>query len=152
MKFTDIIGREVVDLETASVLGQIDDAIIDSTTKSIMGFKVRKTAGPNDWLDWGSISAIGADAVTVQSALLFAEQPVDKGRLLLGDDVIGGRVLSDLGVSMSAVSNVEFDAVSGRLTSLTLREGPSIAASDLVGAGTYAIVLKHQKTEPVKSA
>jgi sporulation protein YlmC with PRC-barrel domain len=141
MKFTEIQRREVVDLETAKVIGHVDDAILDANAQLLMGFALRKTPGKSDWLAWSNIKAIGADAITVQSIGALMEQPEGKGRLLLGDDVIGGRVLTDTGVAMSPLADLEFDATNGRVSQIILADSTMIAGTALLGSGTFAMVI-----------
>jgi sporulation protein YlmC with PRC-barrel domain len=141
MKFTEIQRREVVDLETAKVIGHVDDAILDANAQLLMGFTLRKTPGKSDWLAWSNIKAIGADAITVESIGALMEQPEGKGRLLLGDDVIGGRVLTDAGVAMSPLADLEFDATNGQVSQIILADSTEIAGTALVGAGTFATVI-----------
>jgi uncharacterized protein YrrD len=142
MRFSEIQRRDVVDLETAEVVGHVDDAILDANASLLMGFTLRKTPGKGDWLGWSNIRAIGADAITIESLRALMEQPEGNGRLLLGDDVIGGRVLSDEGETMSPLDDIEFDPTSGQVTELILSNSTRIAGSELLGAGTYATVIK----------
>ncbi len=144
MKFSEIQRREVVDLETADVIGHVDDAILDANAGVLMGFTLKKTPGKSDWLPWAKITAIGADAITVNSVSALTEQRGGKERLLLGDDVIGGRVLTDKGESMSPLGDVAFDPLTGQVAELILADGTSIVASDLIGAGTFATVVRTQ--------
>jgi uncharacterized protein YrrD len=146
MKFADVVRRQVIDLETAVVMGVVDDAIVQVVTDGaarILGFTLRKTHGKNDWLDWADITAIGADAITVESVRALTEQPEDNGRLLLGDDVVGGRVLGDDGQSMSTISQIEFDPASGDITQVILANTDVHAGTDLRGVGRYATILRH---------
>jgi sporulation protein YlmC with PRC-barrel domain len=141
MKFTEIQRREVVDLETAKVIGHVDDAILDANAQLLMGFTLRKTPGKSDWLAWSNIKAIGADAITVESLGALMEQPEGKGRLLLGDDVVSGRVLTDAGVAMSPLADLEFDVTSGRINQIIFADSTEIPGTALLGAGTYATVI-----------
>lgn len=142
MKFSEIQRREVVDLETAEVIGNVDDAILDANARLLMGFTLRKAPGKADWLAWSNIKAIGADAITVASVSALMEQPEGKGRLLLGDDVIGGRVLNDRGETASPMADIEFDMQTGHITDLILTDSTTISGSDLLGSGTFATVVK----------
>jgi sporulation protein YlmC with PRC-barrel domain len=142
MKFTEIQRREVVDLETAKVIGHVDDAILDANAQLLMGFTLRKAPGKSDWLAWSNIKAIGVDAVTVESIGALMEQPEGKGRLLLGDDVISGRVLTDTGVAMSPLADLEFDPTNGQVSQIILADSTAIAGTALLGAGTFATVIR----------
>jgi sporulation protein YlmC with PRC-barrel domain len=142
MRFSEIQRREVVDLETAEVIGHVDDAILDANARLLMGFTLRKTRGNADWLAWVDIKAIGADAITVASVGALMEQPEGKGRLLLGDDVIGGRILNDRGETSSPLADIAFDVPTGQITELILSDSTEIPGSDLLGSGTFATIVK----------
>jgi sporulation protein YlmC with PRC-barrel domain len=68
------------------------------------------------------------------------EQPEGKGRLLLGDDVIGGRVLNDRGETSSPLADIEFDMPTGHITELILIDSTTIPGLDLLGSGSFATV------------
>jgi uncharacterized protein YrrD len=143
MRVAEVISRKVLDLESASVVGQVHDAILDSTARVIVGFSLRGVPDRSDWLAWENIVSIGPDAVTVESVRMLTEPP-SLGRLIFGDDVVGGRALSDHGLLLSPIAEIEFDPKSGQVITLTLADGRIVAAADLLGSGTYATMLRDQ--------
>jgi uncharacterized protein YrrD len=146
VKVAEVITREVLDLESASVIGRVHDAILDPSTRAIVGFTLRGVPGRNDWLAWENIVAIGTDALTVESVRTLSEQPTE-GRMIYGDNVVGGRVLSDHGLALEKIADVEFDPKTGQLTTLTLADGRIVSADDLLGSGTYATMLRDHQTQ-----
>jgi sporulation protein YlmC with PRC-barrel domain len=59
--------------------------------------------------------------------------------------VIGGRVLTDQGLELAAIADVELDPATGHLVDLLLADGTTIEAAALLGIGRYATVIRHQE-------
>ena len=139
---TELVGRPVLDLATATTVGAVDDAIVDPATGQVVGFDLRKTPGKPSWLGWDHVKALGADAVTVPSVEAITELPAERGRLLRADKVIGGRVLTDQGVELAHLADVDLDPATGHVDSLLLADGGVVPAGDLLGIGHYATVVR----------
>jgi sporulation protein YlmC with PRC-barrel domain len=142
VKLTELVGRPVLDLATATTIGTVDDAVVDPATRRLVGFDLRKTPGKVSWLGWDQVKAVGADAVTVPGLDAVTERPTDGGRLLRGDKVIGGRVLTDQGVALAHLADVDIDPATGQVDTLLLLDGAPVPAGDLLGIGTYATVVR----------
>lgn len=142
MKVTELVGRPVLDLATATTIGTVDDTMVDAATRQVLGFDLRKTPGKVSWLGWDQVKAVGADAVTVPSVDAITERPAGGGRLLRADKVIGGRVLTEQGVALAHLADVDVDPSSGQVDTLLLQDGTTVPAADLLGIGTYATVVR----------
>ena len=55
--------------------------------------------------------------------------------------ILGKRVLDDLGFADGELSDLEFDADTGAVTSLTI-EDATVAPEALLGIGAYAVVIR----------
>ncbi|MDQ6874329.1 MAG: PRC-barrel domain-containing protein [Actinomycetota bacterium] len=125
---------------TAESVGQVADFVIDPQSRSIVALTVKNTPH-GDTVLWPSISAFGADAVTVAGAeaLIDANGAV---AALSGKDqrLLGKRVLDTAGADLGAVSDVEFDPDTGALIALTLASG-AVGGGRLIGMGSYAVVV-----------
>jgi sporulation protein YlmC with PRC-barrel domain len=144
MKFTELVGRRVMDLAIATSVGRIDDGVLEPSTGRLAGLVLKKTPGKGDWLAWERINALGTDAVTVATADAVGDRGDVSGRLLRSDKVIGGRVLSDHGWELPNLADVDLDPATGQVTGLVLADGTTIAPSDLIGIGRYATIVKHR--------
>lgn len=140
MLFSEASGRKVVSTSTAETVGQIADFVIDPQTHSLVALTVKKT-DQGDTLLWTSITAFGADAVTVPAAEVIIDAN-DAVAALSGKDhhLIGKRVLTTAGEDLGPVTDVDFDPENGRLITLTLATG-GIAGERLIAIGSYAAVV-----------
>ncbi len=141
MRLGAIMTRQVVDLESATTIGRVRDATLDLEHRSVSGFVLRSSPSSADWLPWEAVISIGSDAITVQSVRTLTEQP-KQPRSVSVDDVLASRVLSDRGVLMASVAEIDFDSETGLLTTITLADGSSLRACDLLGSGSYATMFR----------
>ena len=56
-------------------------------------------------------------------------------------DLLGKRVLTDVGDDLGPVDDVEFDPTDGLIQALTL-EGQQVSSDRLLGIGAYAVVVR----------
>lgn len=139
MKASELLGRGILDLATATTIGQVDDVVITTATRRVAGLRLAKsTAG--DWLAWDQLSAVGPDAITVESAERLTPF-LDDGstRALRANGALGGRVLSDEGRDMGLLADVEFDD-DGALTGVLVGDA-ALPPESLLGIGTYATIV-----------
>lgn len=141
MLFSEAKGRKIVSTSTAETVGKVSDFVVDPASQSVLAVRVKK-ATSGDTLRWDKLTAFGSDAVTVGAADLVTE-PDAAVEALSGKhhQVVGRRVLSAAGDELGEVEDVEFDADTGRITTLLLDQG-SVEGSRLVGVGSYAVVVK----------
>lgn len=142
MLFSEAAGRKVVSTDTATSIGVVADYVVDPTLPGVVALTLVKTAGPGTTLPWPGITAFGADAVTVSTAV--AVVPPDAHLVELAGEshaLLGKRVLSTAGVALGSVLDVDFDPVSGRLAALLMEDGP-IDAARLLGVGSYAAIVR----------
>jgi sporulation protein YlmC with PRC-barrel domain len=144
MKFTDLVGRPVMELATATSIGLIDDGVMDPSTGRLAGFVLKKTPGKADWLAWDQINALGADALTVAGADTLTVRADSAGLLLRGSKVIGGRVLTNQGWELANLAEIDLDPATGQVTGLLLADGTALPPGDLIGIGRYATIVQHQ--------
>ena len=150
MRVTDLNKHPVLDVSTATTVGRIDDVVIDPSTRQVVGFSLGKTPGTAAWLAWDRLKALGVDAATVDSVEALTEGPdADMPPALKRGKVIGGLVLTDQGLSLGDLVDVEFDPDSGRVTGLVLAGGRSLPADALRGIGRYAMVVTHPPDTPL---
>lgn len=140
MNASELLGRSILDLTTATTIGQVDDVVIATSTRRVAGLRIAKSTAAGDWLAWDRLAAVGPDAITVESADRLAPF-VDDGstRALRGNRALGGRVLSDEGRELGVLSDVEFDE-DGTLTGV-LVGAATLPPESLLGIGSYATVV-----------
>jgi uncharacterized protein YrrD len=144
MLFSDAKGRKVVSSATAATVGKVSRFVVDPATRAVVAVELKKTDS-GDVLRWSDITAFGADAVTV----------ADQGRIGDGGEdvkalsdkahrVLGKRVLTSTGDELGKVDDVDFDPQSGALTALLVDKGDEVAATRLLGVGSYAVVVRDE--------
>jgi sporulation protein YlmC with PRC-barrel domain len=149
MRVTDLNKRPVMDVATATTVGRIDDVVVDPSTRQLVGFSLRKTPGKASWLAWDRLKALGADAATIDNVEALTEGPDEEvPPALKHGKVIGGIVLTNQGLNLGNLVDVEFEADSGSVTSLVLDSGRILPADGLIGIGTYAMVVSHPPDAP----
>lgn len=141
MLFSDATGRKVVSTSTAETVGKIDGFVVDPATRAVMAVELKKTES-GDTLLWSDIIGFGADAVTVSDANKIGDAPPQVDALSGKDHrLLGKRVLCTSGDELGKLGDVEFDPESGQLTTLIVAD-QGIAAAGLVGAGSYAVIVR----------
>jgi sporulation protein YlmC with PRC-barrel domain len=142
IRFSDVDGNPVMSTATATTVGKISTVVVDPAARRVVAFGVKKSKGPGDLLLWDAMTAIGPDAVTVDSEQRLTDPPGElKERLEVGLDLIGHRVITDHGRELGAVKDVEFDGTDGRLVTLMLRDA-FVDGDRLIGIGPYAVVVR----------
>ena len=141
IRFSDISGNPVLSTATATTVGRVAAPVIDPKQRKVVAFRVRKSKGAGDLLLWSGMTALGPDAVTVDSQERLTDPPAElKDRSSGKLDVIGRRVLTETGRDLGPVKDVEFDQADGTVTSLVLKS-QFVAGDRLLGIGHYAVVV-----------
>lgn len=140
MLFSEAVGRKVVSAATAETVGKIDEFVVDPCTRTILAL-VLKRADEGEILRWSAITAFGADAVIVTGADVVTECD-ERIAALSGKDhrLLSKRVLTVDGDEIGSVEDVEFDADTGQVTGLHMKE-QHVEGGRLRGVGSYAVVV-----------
>jgi sporulation protein YlmC with PRC-barrel domain len=142
IRFSDIDGNPVLSTGSAVTVGRIETVVVDPASRRVVGFGVKKSKGPGNTLTWEGITAIGPDAVTVDSEERLADPPEELKRLATIDlDLIGHRVLTDHGRDLGKVKDVEFDPADGRVVTVMVKD-EFVEGERLIGIGGYAVVVR----------
>lgn len=136
---TELTGRPVLDLATATTVGTVADFVIDPAARRVVGFQLAGIKGSRHWLPWEAMNSLGPDALTVDREDVLGEPP-EGARGMRSDKVIGGRVLTDSGRLLGDLVDVDIDPQNGSLNSLEV-DAASMPADALIGIGRYATVV-----------
>jgi uncharacterized protein YrrD len=148
VRITDLNKRPVMDLSSATTVGRIDDVIIDPVSRQLVGFELAKTPGKASYLAWDKLRALGSDAVTIENVDALTAEPDTVAPPLKRGKVMGGIVLTDQGLSLGNLADVEFDADSGSVTGLVIDRDRVLPGDSLIGIGHYAMVVKSPADVP----
>jgi sporulation protein YlmC with PRC-barrel domain len=141
IRFSDIHNNPVISTTSATTVGKVASVVIDPSARSVAAFRVKKSKGSGDTLLWTAITAIGPDAVTVDSEDRLIDPPQElEDRCSVDLEVVGHRVLDDAGRELGTVQDVEFDPDDGALVTLMLKDA-YVKGERLLGIGRYAVVV-----------
>jgi uncharacterized protein YrrD len=104
--------------------------------------RLGKVSGAGTLLAWADLKGFGPDAVTVESDAVIrpardaVEQRVEDNDL----EILGKRVLTERGMELGTVADVDFDTETGAVTSM-ITKTEAIAGGRLIGLGGYAVVV-----------
>jgi sporulation protein YlmC with PRC-barrel domain len=147
VRITDLNKRPVMDLSSATTVGRIDDVIIDPARGQLVGFELAKTPGQASYLAWDALRALGRDAVTIENVDALTSTPDTVAPPLKRGKVMGGIVLTDHGLSLGNLVDVEFDPDTGAVTGLVI-DDRVLPGDCLLGIGHYAMVVKSPADVP----
>lgn len=148
MRFSEAKNQKVVSTAEAITVGRVREFIVDPRSSQVvaLGIKTTKKAGTDgDTIAWTNLKAFGRDVATIESTkdITLADGEI----AVLGDKqhrVLGKLVLSDAGVELGKVDDVDFDPDSGAIRSL-LTDSEEIDGGRMVGLGSYAVVVRAQR-------
>ncbi|MEV5509656.1 PRC-barrel domain-containing protein [Streptomyces orinoci] len=134
---SQVKGLRVVTAEEAVELGTVDSLTLDPATGGISRLRLAH-GGRVSGVAWPDVRAVGPDAVIVSSADTLSPAPAqDSGR----PEVVGARVLTELGDEQGTVKDIGFDPVTGLVQTVYTTLG-SVAGEQLRGLGDYALVVR----------
>lgn len=138
MRWQRALRTAVVDTATAQPIGRVDNLVVDPDATQIVAIVVGdKVVGFSD------AGGIGVDAVTVQNAELLREPASDLEQAAVKDTLspISKSVITDDGVAMGTVSDIDFDRETGNIERILL-SSDDLRGSRLLGVGSYAVVVR----------
>ncbi len=135
-----LLGMKVVARDTAERVGEIHGVVVDIHRGTVLAWQVGKGRKARV-IDHAHVTGI-ADAAVIDAEDSLRE-PADgletdtlKGRGAL----LGSLVLTDAGVELGSVDDVEVDTDSGAL-GVVSTGGAAVEPSRLLGLGSYALVV-----------
>jgi uncharacterized protein YrrD len=137
------LGSPIVSTQSAERIGTADGFVVDVSAPRIRSVHLGGTKGSARFVAWERISSFGDDAIMVEAGDVAGEvaDPAEE-RVAHGDgDILDKRVLTSAGDELGTVEDVEFDASSGTIETLTAG-GASIDGKRLLGVGAYAVVIR----------
>jgi uncharacterized protein YrrD len=135
MRAGEITGRPVVTIDTAEAIAEVRDVVFSHDNGFLMGFTLNKrgrlSGRLSDVLPWSRVHGLGPDAVMIANDHALArpgdEEFADAG----GQNVVGGRVITDSGNELGrvtdlvlAVDSLEARVVGYEIGGPTVEQGP----------------------------
>lgn len=127
MKLSELKGRSVVSVSQAHKLGEVDNVVVDLSSRSVLGLLVR-TGGllhSRQAVLLRDVKAIGQDAVTVEdeSQLNGQDKFAELKDKPTADAIVGAKVMTESGSQVGSVSDLSVDIPAGQITEYILDEG-----------------------------
>jgi uncharacterized protein YrrD len=142
MLFSQARKRDVVNTTTATRMARVDGFVVLPGPARVALLRLSKVSGAGTLLAWDDLQGFGPDAVTVATDAVIRpardalEQRAEDNDL----EILGKRVLTERGMELSTVTDVDFDPETGAVTTLITKTG-TIAGDRLIGLGGYAVVV-----------
>jgi uncharacterized protein YrrD len=140
--FAAAVGRKMVSRASAEELGNLTYIVVDIHKRKVSALVMGKGRKAT-LVDWDQVSGFGPDAVMITDESALHEPRDDHESAAAGGklELVGRRVLSDMGEGLGESSDVVFDPASGALETLLIGER-EVPAESILGAGSYAVVVK----------
>jgi uncharacterized protein YrrD len=142
MLFSQARKRDVVDTATATRIARVDGFVVLPGPARVALLRLGKVSGAGTLLAWGDVQGFGPDAVTVATDAVI--RPARDGLEQRAEDndleILGKRVLTERGMELGTVTDVDFDPDTGSITTL-ITKTETIAGERLIGLGGYAAVV-----------
>ncbi len=140
-RFAAATGRKVISRSSAEELGRVTHVVVDAGRRRVSSVIVGKGRKARI-VDWERLSGFGPDAVVVDGEDALRSPAGDVERAAAGGDLdlLGKLALSERGNAAGRIDDVIFDPATGELETVVVgtQERP---AAELLGAGSYAVVL-----------
>jgi uncharacterized protein YrrD len=142
MLFSQARKRDVVDTATATRIARIDGFVVLPGPPRVALLRLGKVSGAGTLLAWDDVQGFGPDAVTVATDAVIrpardaVEQRAEDNDL----EILGKRILTERGMELGTVTDVDFDPDTGSITTL-ITKTETIAGERLIGLGSYAAVV-----------
>lgn len=142
MLFSQARKRNVVNTTTATRVARVDSFVVLPGPARVALLRLGKVSGAGTLLAWEDLQGFGPDAVTVATDAVIRpardalEQRAEDNDL----EIMGKRVLTERGMELGPVTDVDFDPETGAVTSL-ITKIETIAGQRLIGLGGYAVVV-----------
>jgi len=150
MKFSELKGRAVVDVDAAHRIGTLENVIIDPASHQIMGIKVKPGLfSGSAIIAMAQVQSIGQDAITVTHTADMEHQGKDSPLSQLPDmnNVIGLQVVTQGGKLVGEISDVMLEATTLAITGYEVGTGGlfakkhELAASPDLNFGARMVVI-----------
>jgi sporulation protein YlmC with PRC-barrel domain len=126
---------------TAQLVGSIGRLLVEPASGRVVAAGIEGAVGPATVLAWDSVSAIGPDAVMIESFDQLTEPGGQPSGALTDLYELNGRpVLTERGDSMGRLEDVEVDEESGRVVGLVV-PGRSLPLERFVALGRDAVIV-----------
>jgi uncharacterized protein YrrD len=141
-RFEAASGRRIVSRTSAEELGNLEHLVVDAKGLRVTALVVGKGRRALV-VDWEHVSGFGPDAVMVADESALHPPRDDRERAAAGGklELVGQRVLSDVGNDLGPITDVVFDPTSGVIEAFMI-DDREVDAAALLGIGSFAVIVR----------
>ncbi len=143
MRMSGAVGKPVIVRSSGAIVGIVDHAGLDEQARRVSGLALRETISGAEWMRWSEVATVASDAVYVSSEpvvrSLTAEEEKRMGVAVRPEDL---SVVSDRGIRMGSVADIDFAADTGSVQSLILLDGLTISAATVLSAENDVLTVR----------
>ncbi|MEU6479181.1 hypothetical protein ABZ858_20285 [Streptomyces sp. NPDC047017] len=147
MVLSTTLGRNVIDVGDARRLGTVQSLVVDARRTRITALRLHGAKSGAGLIAWADLQAVGPDAVIVDAARTTPVTVTDREE----EELLGKRLLTELGEDIGTLDDLSFHPDSGLIHTLFTSHGHQLAGSRLLGAGSYAVVVRGLPPEAPKA-
>jgi uncharacterized protein YrrD len=143
MSMREALGRPVLALDTAELLGSIRHFSFDASGRQIERIHIDGRKSNAQFVEWSAIT-VGTDRAMAASGDVAtgatAERDIAAARGAI--DMLDARVLDTAGFERGRVQDATFDPATGQVLSVTASEGETFVSESIRGLGSYALIVE----------
>lgn len=162
VKGKNVIGLDIISIDEGKKIGSVEDIIYDPEENKVEALLVRSSSLFKDAqvILLENVNTIGKNAVMIQSEqALQKSSNVDKNIAHIAEDntyLTRTKVVTEQGVVLGTVSDIYFDAFSGKVIELEVSQGTfrnlqsgikRVKVSDIITIGEDATIVKSYTEE-----
>jgi uncharacterized protein YrrD len=142
MLFSQARKHDVVSTATATRVARVDGFVVLPGPARVALLRLGKVSGAGTLLAWEDVQGFGPDAVTVATDAVIrpARNDVEQRAEDSDLEILGKRILTERGMELGTVTDVDFDPETGAVTTL-ITKTEAIIGQRLIGLGGYAVVV-----------
>ena len=150
MKFSELKGRAVINLEDASKVGEVEDLLVEQQSRRIVSLKVRTGLfSASKLVPATDIRNVGADAVTI-SVGTAKESTESSPPLVELTTILGNKVVTDAGTFVGDLHDILLDWTNLAITGYEVRESGLFASTQEFAASAEVSFGKKMITIPAQ--
>lgn len=148
IRWSQLVGQRVLARDNGQLLGSLRRVMLDPEGPSVTAAQLDGGGGGTSIIDWPSVASIGSDAVMVEHAAAAREPHGERERQLLAGrlELDGKLVLTEMGDSLGALQDIEFERDSGLVVRLHV-PGEVVAVDRIVAFGPDLLIIP-ERAEP----
>lgn len=116
-----IIGIPILSITAGTQIGEVEEVMLSADLTTVEG--IVSNAGGGSWIALAAVHRIGRDAVIVEAISVLTDLPSDSAQWHKGAGLFDKMVVSEAGVNLGILVDIEFDLSTGEVKHYKLSGG-----------------------------